>query len=109
MPGMDTPLSLLDAAPIVPGANVSRPLHEANGCKLVLFAMDAGQAISAHTVRFPAVVQVLDGRLAVTVGETVHAVAGGQAILLPAGLPHAVAAELPSRWILTMMRPGGSA
>lgn len=98
------PLSLLDAAPIVPGANVSRPLHEANGCKIVLFAMDAGQAISAHTVRFPALVQVLDGQLQVTIGDQVHAVAGGSVILLPAGLPHGVRADQPSRWLLTMMR-----
>jgi quercetin dioxygenase-like cupin family protein len=102
---MDTPLRLLDAAPIVPGANVSRPLHEANGCKIVLFAMDAGQAISAHTVRFPAVVQVLDGSLLVTVGEIVHPVAAGEVILLPAGLPHGVRADQPARWLLTMMRP----
>ena len=103
---MDTnaPIRLLDAAPIVPGANVSRPIHEANGCKVVLFAMDAGQAISAHTVRFPALVQVLDGELAVTVGETVHAVTGGRVQLLPDGLPHGVRAVKPSRWLLTMMR-----
>ncbi len=99
------PLRLLDAAPIVPGANVSRPLHEANGCKMVLFAMDAGQAISAHTVKFPAVVQVLDGELSVTVGDAVHLVQGGSVILLPAGLPHGVRAIAPARWILTMMRP----
>lgn len=98
------PLALLAAAPIVPGANVSRPLHEANGCKVVLFAMDAGQAISAHTVRFPALVQVLEGELAVTVGETVHAVVTGQVQLLPDGLPHGVRAVQPTRWLLTMMR-----
>lgn len=106
---MDTtaPLRLLDAAPIVPGANVSRPLQEANGCKIVLFAMDAGQAISAHTVRFPALIQVLDGELAVTVGDSTQAVAGGCVIPLPAGLPHAVRASVPTRWLLTMMRPAG--
>jgi quercetin dioxygenase-like cupin family protein len=98
------PLRLLDAAPIVPGANVSRPLHEANGCKIVLFAMDAGQAISAHTVRFPALIQVLDGELAVTVGDATHAVVTGCVIPLPAGLPHAVRATAPTRWLLTMMR-----
>lgn len=101
-----TPLRLLDAAPIVPGANVPRPLHEANGCKVVLFAMDAGQAISAHTVRFPALVQVLDGLLQVSIGEAVHPVGAGQIILLPDGQPHGVRAEQASRWILTMMRPG---
>lgn len=100
------PLRLLDAAPIVPGANVSRPIHEANGCKIVLFAMDAGQAISAHTVRFPALVQVLDGELRVDIAEAVHALDAGQAILLPAGLPHGVRAVRPARWLLTMMRPG---
>jgi len=100
------PQHLLSLAPIVSGANVSRPLHEANGCKIVLFAMDVGQAISAHTVHFPALVQVLDGELAVTVGEAVHAVSAGSVIELPAGLPHAVRAALPSRWLLTMMRPG---
>jgi quercetin dioxygenase-like cupin family protein len=99
------PLRLLDAAPIVPGANVSRPLHEANGCKIVLFAMDTGQAISAHTVRFPALVQVLDGALQVSIGEVTHVVTAGCVILLPAGHPHGVRAEQPSRWLLTMMRP----
>lgn len=98
------PLDLLAAAPIVPGANVSRPLHEANGCKVVIFAMDAGQAISAHTVRFPALVQVLDGELAVTVGTTEHSVVTGNVQLLPDGLPHGVRAVKPTRWILTMMR-----
>jgi quercetin dioxygenase-like cupin family protein len=105
-PAMDAtaPLNLLAAAPIVPGANVSRPLHEANGCKVVLFAMDAGQAISAHTVRFPALIQVLEGELEVTIGEAVHRVRDGQVQLLPDGLAHAVRAEKPTRWILTMMR-----
>lgn len=101
-----TPLSLLDAAPIVPGANVSRPLAEAHGCKVVLFAMDAGQAISAHTVQFPALIQVLDGGLVVTIGAHTCHVAAGQVIPLPAGQPHGVRADQPSRWILTMMRPG---
>ncbi len=101
----NAPLRLLDAAPIVPGANVSRPLHEANGCKIVLFAMDTGQAISAHTVRFPAMVQVLDGALQVGIGDATHAVGAGSMIILPAGLPHAVKAEQPTRWLLTMMRP----
>jgi quercetin dioxygenase-like cupin family protein len=100
------PLRLLDAAPIVPGANVSRPLAEAHGCKVVLFAMDAGQAISAHTVQFPALLQVLDGSLAVTIGEHTCPVTAGHVILLPAGLPHGVRADQPSRWVLTMMRPG---
>ena len=99
------PLRLLDAAPIVPGANVSRPIHEANGCKVVLFAMDAGQAISAHTVRFPALVQVLDGALQVTIAETSYTVEAGSVILLPAGQPHGVRAKQPARWVLTMMRP----
>lgn len=102
----DAPLDLLAAAPIVPGANVSRPLHEANGCKVVLFAMDKDQAISAHTVRFPALVQVLDGELEVTVGQKVHGVCAGRVQLLPAGTPHGVRALSPSRWILTMMRKG---
>jgi quercetin dioxygenase-like cupin family protein len=100
------PLVLLNAAPIVPGANVSRPIHEANGCKVLLFAMDAGQTISAHTVRFPALIQVLDGTLQVTIDEVAHAVGAGQIILLPDGHPHGVRAEQPSRWLLTMMRPG---
>jgi len=100
----NAPLDLLAAAPLVPGANVSRPLHEANGCKIVLFAMDAGQAISAHSVLFPALIQVLEGELAVTIGDTEHRVTGGHAQLLPDGIPHAVRAVAPTRWLLTLMR-----
>jgi quercetin dioxygenase-like cupin family protein len=100
------PLDLLTAAPIVPGANVSRPVHETQSCKIVLFAMDAGQAISAHTVHFPALVQVLDGELEVTVGDAVHTVGPAQMQLLPKGVPHGVKAIKPARWILTMIRGG---
>lgn len=99
-----TPLALLAAAPIVPEANVSRVLHEANGCKIVLFAMDVGQMISAHTVRFPALIQVLDGQLEVTIGEEPRPVGPGEVQLLPDSVPHGVRALSPSRWLLTMMR-----
>lgn len=52
--------NLLTAVPIVPGVIVSKSLVNTAGCKVIVFAMDAGQSISEHHAPFVATVQVLD-------------------------------------------------
>jgi quercetin dioxygenase-like cupin family protein len=69
-----------------------------------VFAFDAGQGLSDHTAAFDALVQVLDGRAAITIAETPHRLEAGQAILLAANRPHALAALTPLKMLLTMIR-----
>jgi len=71
---------------------------------LTLFAFDKGQKLSEHTASYDAVVQVLDGRAQLTVGGKRIIVSAGQLIIMPANVPHAVAAEEKFKMLLTMIR-----
>lgn len=85
-------------------ATVSRILVKSHAGNVTLFAFDTGQELSEHTTPFDALVQVVDGTgLFVVAGEeyTVH---DGEAILLPANVPHAVRATSRFKMILTMLR-----
>ena len=87
-----------------PAAVVSRTLVKKATGTITLFAFDQGQALSEHTAPFEALVQVLDGEAEISIGGAPHRVKGGEAILLPAGIPHAVNAVGPFKMLLTMIR-----
>jgi quercetin dioxygenase-like cupin family protein len=87
-----------------PAAVVSRTLVKRPTGTVTLFAFDAGQALSEHTAPFDALVQVLEGEAEVSLGGTLHRVAAGRAILLPAGIPHGLNAVAAFKMLLTMIR-----
>ena len=86
------------------GSIVSRTLIESKTGTVTLFAFEAGQSLSEHTAPFDALVLVLDGEGEFTVGGKIHNVAAGQALLMPANIPHAVKAEKPFKMLLLMIR-----
>jgi quercetin dioxygenase-like cupin family protein len=71
---------------------------------LTLFAFDKGQNLSEHTAPYDAVVQVLDGAGRLTIGGKDVEVSVGQIIIMPANVPHAVAADERFKMLLTMVR-----
>jgi len=71
---------------------------------LTLFAFDEGQKLSEHTAPYDAVVQVLDGRAAVTIDGRENLVQAGELIIMPANVPHAVAAAERFKMLLIMIR-----
>jgi quercetin dioxygenase-like cupin family protein len=83
---------------------VSRTLAKRTGGTVTLFAFDAGQALSEHTVPFDAIVQVLDGDAELTVGGTKVSARAGQTVLMPANIPHAVYAPQRFKMLLVMVR-----
>jgi quercetin dioxygenase-like cupin family protein len=103
------PARLADLVAVADGAIVSRTLVAEAGGRIVLFAFDTGQALTEHTTPFEAVVQVLDGALAVTVGGERHAVRAGEVIRMPGGVPHALQAGEPTRMLLVMLARQGDA
>jgi quercetin dioxygenase-like cupin family protein len=86
------------------GAIVSRTLAKRNGGTVTLFAFDAGQALSEHTVPFDAIAQVLDGEAELTVGGNKVSPRAGQTVLMPANVPHAVYALKRFKMLLVMVR-----
>ena len=88
------------------GSVVSRTLVEDRAGTVTLFAFEEGQALSEHTAPYNALLHVLDGEALVTIAGNETRVAAGEAILLPAGKPHAVRASVRFKMLLTMVRSG---
>ena len=85
-------------------AIVSRTLLKEETGTVTVFAFDAGQDLSEHTVPHDALVQVLDGEAEIIIAGTSHAVGTGEAIIMPANRPHAVKAGQRFKMALTMIR-----
>ncbi len=86
------------------GAIVSRTLIKKGGGTVTLFAFDAGQALSEHTAPFDALVQVVDGVTEVTIGGQPVLLRAGEAVLMPADIPHAVTAVERFKMLLVMVK-----
>lgn len=105
--------SPLDARPVIvgdlvryqDGAIVSRIVLKQPTGSVTVFAFDADQSLSEHTVPYDAMVQILDGEAEITVAGQSHRVPAGEAILMPANQPHAVRAITRFKMLLTMVRP----
>ena len=82
----------------------SRVLAKTTGGNVTLFAFDAGEGLSEHTAPFDALVIVLEGTLALTIGGEAVAATPGTIVRMPAHVPHAVDAAAPARMLLIMLR-----
>jgi quercetin dioxygenase-like cupin family protein len=85
-------------------AVISKTLLDKSSGTLTLFAFDAGQGLSEHTSPYDAVVQILDGQAMITIDGQDIEVNTGQLIVMPANIPHALAAKEPFKMLLTMIR-----
>jgi quercetin dioxygenase-like cupin family protein len=87
-----------------PAAGIhSETLHQEEGLRIVAFGFAAGEGLTEHTSSRTALVQVLSGRLTVTLAGTPHEVGLGDLIRMGPGLPHAVEAEEPAVMLLTLL------
>jgi quercetin dioxygenase-like cupin family protein len=83
---------------------VSRTLVKKATGNVTLFAFDRGEGLSEHTAPFDALVHVLDGEAEITIGGVSHVVGAGEAILMPADVPHALKAASRFKMLLTMIK-----
>ena len=87
------------------GQVVSKTLAQNPHVSLTLFAFDRGEEISTHASDGDAMVIGLEGRGIVTVGGTPHPLEAGETIVMPAQIPHAVAAAEPFKMLLIVIFP----
>jgi quercetin dioxygenase-like cupin family protein len=97
-------LRLVELVAYQEGAVVSRQVIKADAGNVTLFAFDAGQELSEHTAPFDALVHILDGAAEVRIGGKPYNLHHGDAIVMPAGIPHAVRATQRFQMLLTMIR-----
>lgn len=98
-------LELKDLVSYQGGQIVSRTLVQNVAVSITLFAFDTGEEISAHESKGDALVTILDGNGVITIDEKEYALAAGQSIVMPAGIPHAVKATSPFKMLLIVSFP----
>jgi len=101
----EQPLEIAALIPYQQGQIVSRTLTQNPAVSVTLFAFEQGEEISTHESRGDALVQILDGTALVTIGGTEHTLRAGQCIVMPANVPHAVAAPQRFQMMLTVIFP----
>lgn len=86
------------------GAVVSRTLVAKPAGTVTLFAFDKGQGLSTHSAPFDALVVVLEGCVRITIAGKSQRLKGGDAIIMPAHLPHSVKALDRFKMMLVMIK-----
>ena len=75
------------------------------GQVVTLFAFEKGEEIGTHDSKGDAMVTVLDGVGEFTVGGVKHVCKAGEALVMPATIPHAVYAVERFKMLLTVVFP----
>ena len=96
--------ALADLVEYVSGSIVSKTIADKQVGSITIFAFEKGQKLSEHQAPFDAVVQVLEGVCSLTIGGEVVTVKTGEVIIMPADVPHSVAAPERFKMLLTMIR-----
>lgn len=83
---------------------VSRTLAENPSGTITLFAFDEGQGLSEHTAPYDAIVQVIEGKVEISIANKSHALKEGDIIVMPANVPHKLRAVEKFKMLLSMIK-----
>jgi quercetin dioxygenase-like cupin family protein len=95
--------SLVQSIEIPNDGTLSRTLHRDDHVKIVLFAFAGGQELSQHTASVPAIIEIVQGDVRVTLDGEEKEMSSGSWIFMEANLPHAVYAKTDAVMLLTML------
>jgi len=98
------PHRLVDLVEYQEGRVVSRTFAQTESLSLTLFAFDAGEGLSTHTAAGDAFVQILDGEARITIGDAELSVKAGEAVAMPANVPHALQANERFKMLLVVIK-----
>ncbi|WP_205411121.1 cupin domain-containing protein [Massiliimalia massiliensis] len=96
-------LALAEQTTYLEGQIVSKTLAQNKHHSLTLFAFDKGEEISTHDSEGDAMVLCLEGEGRITVDGKDHTLKAGEAIVMPAKIPHAVYAAERFKMLLTVL------
>ena len=83
---------------------VSKRVLEKSTGNVSLFAFDIGQRLSTHSAPFDAMVQIVEGKAEIIINNVSFILHGGDTIIMPANIPHAVVAIEKFKMVLTMIK-----
>jgi quercetin dioxygenase-like cupin family protein len=85
---------------------LSRVLHDDQQARVVIFGFAAGQELSEHTSKFPALLHVLEGEAGLKLGDDERDARAGAWVHMPPNLPHGVLARTPAVILLVLLKGG---
>ncbi len=86
------------------GGILSKTVLKKESGNISLFSFAKGEALNEHKAPFDAMIEVTDGKGEVTVGGKPFILKAGEAIIMPANIPHAVKAVEKFKMVLTMIK-----
>jgi quercetin dioxygenase-like cupin family protein len=86
------------------GAVVSRTIIDKPQGTVTLFAFAEGEGLSEHTTPYDALVQVMDGKVEITIDSKAYSLDEGEMIVMPADIPHALRALSRFKMLLVMVK-----
>jgi len=86
------------------GSVVSKTLIKKAAGNITLFAFDKSEGLAEHSSPHEALVQILDGKVEINIGDNSYNLQTGQSIILPANIPHALKATERFKMMLTMIK-----
>ena len=100
---MAGPENLLASVGYQDGAVVSRTILKKETGNVTVFAFDEGEGLSEHTTPYDAMVQVLEGRVDISIGGEGYSLESGEWMVMPANVPHALESAGRFKMLLTMI------
>lgn len=91
-PAASEVLRIADLVSCQEGSVVSRQIIKADAGNVTIFAFDAGQELSDHTSPYDALAHILDGQAEIRIAGKMSVLHAGDAILMPANVPHGLRA-----------------
>lgn len=83
---------------------VSRMLVKSPAGNVTLFAFADDEGLSEHTAPYDALVIGVEGEAEIRLDGASHTLGEGDALLMPANVPHAVTPQGPFKMLLVMIR-----
>ena len=97
-------MRLADAIVYADGSIISKQVMKNEAGNVTLFSFAEGQELSEHAAPFDALVQVLEGKAEIRIGEKPVVLDAGEAVIMPAGIKHALRAVGRFKMLLTMVK-----
>ncbi len=98
-------INLAKELEVQPGQVISKTLAQNDAVSVTLFAFSKGEEIGTHDSFGDAMAYVLEGTGLFTVDGVEHTCHAGEAIVMPATIPHAVYAKEDFKMLLTVIFP----
>ncbi|MGN1322066.1 MAG: cupin domain-containing protein [Methanosphaera sp.] len=83
---------------------VSKELVKKETGTITVFAFDKGEGLSEHAAPYDAMIQIIDGKLELTLNKKLYTLEKDDMIIMPANAPHALHAAERFKMILSMIK-----